>query len=210
MLVDVIVVGALQVNCYLVGDRSTREAILIDPGDDPERILQRISHHGYRVCAILLTHAHFDHIMGIDRLKPILNAPLMMHEADRAIYDNLPQYAGMFGFKAQTPVPVDRYFQAGDVISYGDRRVTVLETPGHSPGGVSFLSDDSPPCVFTGDALFAGGVGRTDFPSASFDVLSQSIQTQLYTLPEKTVVYPGHGPSTTIGEEKRYNPFVRG
>ena len=209
MLIEAIVVGALQVNCYLVVDTNTQEAVLIDPGDEAEHILHRLSGLGCRIKAILLTHAHFDHVMGVRKVKEALNAPILLHEAEVGIYEALQEHASAYGFHPDAPLPADRHIKTGDVISFGTLTLSVRETPGHSPGGVSYVSEGASPVVFSGDALFAGSIGRTDFPNSSFETLERSIRVRLYTLPDDTVVYPGHGPATTIGREKQYNPYVR-
>ena len=209
MQIDVIVVGALQVNCYLVADRETGSAVVIDPGDEPDRILDRIAQRRYRIGAILLTHAHFDHILGVQDVKETLGVPVMMSKADLFLYTRLPEIAQHYGFHAEEPPPIDCYLKAGDTLPVGSQTLTVLETPGHSPGGLSFLAAGEPDCLFGGDALFQGSIGRTDLPGASFDLLCTSIRNQLYTLNSRTVVYPGHGPVTTIADEREHNPFVR-
>ena len=209
MQIDIIVVGALQVNCYLVADRETGSAVIIDPGDEPDNILNRIAQRRYRIDAILLTHAHFDHILGVRGVKESLGIPVMMSKADEFLYTGLPEIARQYGFRADAPPPIDRYLKAGDTVPVGSQTLAILETPGHSPGGLSFVASGVPDCIFGGDALFQGSIGRTDLPCASFDLLCASIRNQLYTRDGHTVVYPGHGPATTIADEREHNPFVR-
>lgn len=209
MQIDVIVVGALQVNCYLVADPETGSAVVIDPGDEPDRILDRIAQRRYRIHAILLTHAHFDHILGVRGVKESLGVPVMMSKADEYLYKGLPEIARQYGFEADAPPAVDRYLAGGDLVPVGSKTLTILETPGHSPGGLSFLAVGDPDCLFGGDALFQGSIGRTDLPGASFELLCASIRNQFYSRNGRTVVYPGHGPVTTIADEKEHNPFVR-
>jgi glyoxylase-like metal-dependent hydrolase (beta-lactamase superfamily II) len=208
MLIDTIVVGAFQENCYIVADEETRDAVVIDPGDEPEKILSNIARHDISVKYILLTHAHLDHIMGVRLVKETLNPELLMHQADSFLYDNLVEQAAQYGFQAAPPLPVDRYFNEGDHITLGHLDIEIIHTPGHSPGGVSLVLPGHPTVVFGGDTLFSQSIGRTDLPGGSYDTLLNAIRDKLLTMDTDTIIYPGHGPQTTIGFEKEHNPFL--
>jgi len=208
MLIETIPVGALQSNCYLVADTNTKEAIVIDPGDEATVILNRISQQSLTVQAILLTHAHFDHIMAVKSVKEIHQVPIYLHRDESYIYDHLVMLAAQFGIHAESPLPVDRYFDENDHISFGEHTVSVLSTPGHSPGGVSLVISGTPTHVFSGDTLFAGSIGRTDLPGGDTALLLKVIHEKLLGFDEATIVYPGHGPVTTIGAEKMSNPYL--
>ena len=196
-------VGILQVNCYVVACPKTKHAAVIDPGADSDTILSVIERNNLDVKYILLTHGHPDHIGANTAIKQWSGAPILIHKEDADLLDHpLP-----LPFDSEPPVespPADQFLNDGEKIKVGDISLTVLHTPGHSPGSVSFLFSDR---VITGDALFAGTIGRTDLPGGSMPVLIQSIQDKLLVLPDETEVYPGHGPSTTIGQEKEFNPF---
>lgn len=206
MIIHTRPVGAFQMNCYLVADEATREGVVIDPGDEIPLLLDLIRREGLKIQAILLTHGHVDHVMHAQDLKAALGIPLCAHPADQDLLQAAPQQALMFGL-TPGPVPVvDQELQEGVAFQAGPLTFRVLHVPGHSPGGVALVIGD---CAFVGDTLFAGSVGRTDLPGGDFRQLARSIRGKLYTLPEQTVLYPGHGPATTVGEERRSNPFVR-
>jgi glyoxylase-like metal-dependent hydrolase (beta-lactamase superfamily II) len=201
-----ITVGALQENCYIYACPITKEAVIIDPGDEAERILETIQELQVIPRYILNTHGHFDHTAAIDEISAVYPVPLAIHEADLYMYTD-PRFAEFAG----RPAPLvkrkpDFFLHDGDQITFGTLRLDVVFTPGHSPGGVSLVSE--PYCVFSGDTLFQRGVGRYDFEYGDRDTLFHSILTRLYTLPEDLVVFSGHGDPTTIGEEKYENPFV--
>ena len=200
-----LVVGPLQVNCYIVHDEKTKEAIVIDPGDDGREILDLIREKGLKVRYIVNTHAHFDHVGANKLLKDATGAELLIHEADSGLLSTTANHARMFGMTAPSSPKADRYVKHGDVLTVGALTLTVLHTPGHSAGGISLAGDG---VVFTGDALFAGSIGRTDLPGGDLMTLITSIKTNLMTLPDETVVLSGHGPQSTIGEERRENPFL--
>jgi len=207
LMVEPLVVGPLLSNCYIVWDKSEKEGVVIDPGDDAENILKAINKLGVKIKYILATHGHFDHVSGVASLKKKLGVEFLAHKDDFFFIEDGKNAAGRWGFDIEQPPRPDRSIDDGDIIGVGNFRLEVLHTPGHSPGGVSFLHDHM---VFGGDTLFRGSIGRTDFRKGSREELSRSIRARLYTLPNDTVVYTGHGPSTTIGDEKKYNAFVRG
>jgi len=198
--------GSFAENCYLVADPQVREAVLVDPGEEAELFLDRLKAEGLRLREIWLTHAHIDHVAGVSAVKAATGAPILLHPADRLLYDNAPTQAAMFGLHMDTLPPVDGALVDGQTVSVGQFAFEVRHTPGHSPGSVSFIGHG---LAFSGDVLFAGSVGRTDLPGGDTATLLTSIKTRLYTLPDDTAVLSGHGPATTIGEEKRTNPFVR-
>lgn len=210
MKVERIVVGPLDVNCWIVADEAGGPAVVIDPGDDADAVMHAL--HGNGVAAIVLTHAHFDHIGAVADLIDLTGAPLAVHGADADRLGSAgPSGTGgaLFGFDSHTAPPADRTLVDGDVIEAGELTLTVLHTPGHTEGGICLLACDRTDCrhLFSGDTLFAGSVGRTDFPGGDARALAASIAAKLSGLPEATVVHPGHGPDSTIGREARINPF---
>jgi glyoxylase-like metal-dependent hydrolase (beta-lactamase superfamily II) len=200
-----LVVGPLQVNCYIVYDEKTSEAIVIDPGDDAQDILHVVKGKGLKVKYIVNTHAHFDHVGANKQIKEATGAELLIHEADNALLAGTANQARMFGMTAPSSPKADRFLKHGDIIKAGALSLKVLYTPGHSAGGICLAGDG---VVFTGDALFAGSIGRTDLPGGDLMTLITSIKEHLMTLPDETVVLSGHGPQSTIGDERRENPFL--
>jgi hydroxyacylglutathione hydrolase len=200
-----LVVGPLQVNCYIIFDEKTKEAIVIDPGDDAQDILHLVNGKGLKVKYIVNTHAHFDHVGANKDLKAATGAELLIHEGDSALLGATTNQARIFGMTATSSPKADRYVKHGEVITAGDVSLTVLHTPGHSAGGISLVGDG---VVFTGDALFAGSIGRTDLMGGDLMTLITAIKEHLMTLPDDTVVLSGHGPQSTIGEERAENPFL--
>jgi len=198
-------VGFTATNCYVVACERTRETLVVDPGDEAEIILQEIMSRGLSVKLIVLTHFHFDHVGAVREIQQATGAPVCIGAGDAPHLESPPV---MFGARGPAGLKAERLLHNGDTIQVGDITATVLETPGHSPGGISLYVPDEA-TLFGGDTLFHQGVGRTDLPGSSTATLVNSIRTQLYTLHDDTVVYPGHGPQTTIGYEKRHNPFVR-
>ena len=199
-------VGPVGANCYIFGDDAAREVFVIDPGDEPDRILQALRQLGARPVALVNTHGHFDHIQGVEAVRRATGAPFWIHEAEAEILTHGPARAKMlFGLDLPPSPAPDRWLVEGDRLRVGGSTLTVRHTPGHSPGGVCLLGDG---LVFTGDTLFAGSVGRADLPGADMATLLASIARVLLPLPDETVCYPGHGPVTTIGEERRTNPFL--
>jgi glyoxylase-like metal-dependent hydrolase (beta-lactamase superfamily II) len=199
--------GQFAENCYLVADRRTREAVIIDPGEEPAMFLAELDTRAWSLGAIWVTHAHIDHIIGVGPVHAATGAPIYLHPLDRPIYDALPQYGGWLGMQLEKPPAPDRELRPGQVLKVGGFEFTVRFTPGHSPGSVSFVGEGM---VFGGDVLFNGSVGRTDLPGGDAAALMASIQSQLLSLPDSTVVHSGHGPATTIGVERLTNPFLTG
>ncbi len=200
-----LVVGPLQVNCFILADEKTKEAVVIDPGDDAHDILKIIKEKDLKVRYIVNTHAHFDHVGANKAVKEATGAELLLHEADAPVLATTSNQSRSFGMDPVISPPADRYVKHGDMITAGEVSLKVLHTPGHSPGGISLLEQGM---VFTGDALFAGSIGRTDLPGGDLMTLLRSIKTNLMTLPDDTKVFPGHGPASTIGDERRENPFL--
>ncbi len=200
-----VVVGPLQVNCYIVEDEQTKEAMVIDPGDDAAEILKVIDSRKLKVRYIINTHAHFDHVGANGQVKDATGAEILIHEQDDALLGATKDQARMFGMTAPSSPKADRYVKHGDVITAGGISLRVLHTPGHSSGGISLAGGG---VVFTGDALFAGSIGRTDLFGGDLMTLITSIRENLLSLPDETVVLSGHGPRSTIGEERRENPFL--
>jgi hydroxyacylglutathione hydrolase len=210
MILKLFTFGMYLTNCYVVGCEETKEAIVIDPGFDKDReakeVLNFIEQNGLHVKYIVNTHGHADHTAGNGIIKKATGALVLIHEDDAIMLTPVAKtLSRVFGLRVTSP-PADRTLRDGDVLKVGRIKLVVLHTPGHSRGGISLLGENS---VFSGDTLFAGSIGRTDFPGASFEEIIHSIKTKLVTLPDHYKVYPGHGPVTTIGEEKKHNPFLQ-
>ncbi len=205
MIVKTLAVGPIMANCFVLGCENTAEAAVIDPGDEPDRILATLADNNLTVKLIINTHGHFDHVGANRKLKEATGAPILIHALDTPMLSQLASSAAAWGMVAENSPPPDREIEDGDQVNFGDITLTVLHTPGHTPGGISLYTDTE---VFVGDTLFAGSIGRTDFAGGSFETLKNSIQQKLFTLNEDLVVYPGHNNPTTIGTEKRTNPFV--
>ena len=200
-----LVVGPLQVNCFILADEKTKETVVIDPGDDAQEILKIIKDKGLKVKYLVNTHGHFDHVGANKALKDATGAELLIHEGDAQLMAAAPKQAHTFGMSSAASPNADRYVKHGDVITAGEVSLKVLHTPGHSTGGISLLGQGM---VFTGDALFAGSIGRSDLPGGDLKTLLRSIKANLMTLPDDTRVFCGHGPATTIGDERNENPFL--
>jgi hydroxyacylglutathione hydrolase len=200
-----LMVGLLEVNCYLIGDEDTKEAVVIDPGGDEDEILEALNYHNFTLKYIIDTHGHFDHVDANQPLKDATGAQIVIHELDAAMLQRNNE-AMFFTGKPMRPSKADVTVKEGDVIAFGPLKLNVLHTPGHTPGGISLVMDSSP-LVYVGDTLFSGSIGRTDFPGGDYDTLIDGVRQKLFTLGDHYVVYPGHGPVTTIGHERKYNPF---
>lgn len=200
--------GPLQCNCSILADPEAGEALVIDPGDEPEKILRVLAGTKSRAVALLHTHGHFDHIGGTAAVRRSTGAPIRIHEADRPLYDALPEQAGFFGIAAEPTLPPDGGFTDGEAISFGRFSLSVIHTPGHTPGSTCFLLSGEPPLLFSGDTLFHRSIGRTDLWGGDSDTILASIREKLFALDPETRVVCGHGPDTTIGEERRSNPFA--
>jgi hydroxyacylglutathione hydrolase len=202
-----LVVGPLACNCYIVGDPDTREAIVIDPGGDPETLDEAIAAHSLKISAIVATHAHFDHVLAAEYLREKTGAPFYLHDDDKPVLSWLQESGRMFlGIELPPPPDIDSPAREGELLVAGSAKLEIRHTPGHSPGSISLVSSDA---VFSGDTLFAGSVGRTDLPGGDTAALVTAVRSKLYTLDDTLPVYPGHGPATTIETEKHSNPFVR-
>ncbi len=200
--------GQFAENCYLVADRVSRQAVMIDPGEEPRLFLAELDTRRWSLAAIWLTHGHIDHILGVRAVKEATGVPVFLHPADRALYDNLPRQAELWlGIEIEPPPAPDEPMSDGQRLQLGTHEFTVRHTPGHSPGSVSFIGSG---CVFGGDVLFNGSVGRTDLPGGDLGTLMHSLHAVFMALPDSTIVYSGHGPETTIGVERMTNPFLTG
>lgn len=199
--------GQFMENCYLVVDEGAGECAIVDPGEEAGLILHKVAATGAKPVAIWLTHAHIDHVLGVPRVVAETGAPVWLHPADGPLYDAVPEQAAWFGLEAPALAPPDRTFAHGDTVRVGGLTFEVRHTPGHSPGSVCLVGHG---VVLGGDVLFAGSIGRTDLPGGDFETLIASIERELLSLPEATIVYTGHGPETTVGHERRSNPFLTG
>ena len=205
MIIKTLPVGPIMANCFIVGCQETMQAAIIDPGDEAEKILQSVADSNLEVKTIINTHGHFDHVSANKGIHAATNAPILIHALDAPMLEHISASAANWGLSAEnSPVP-DRTLNDGDTIVFGNITLSVLHTPGHTPGGISLFTEGH---VFVGDTLFAGSIGRTDFPGGDFTTLKSSIQDKLFTLEDDVRVYTGHGPETTIGHEKQHNPFV--
>lgn len=204
MIIKELPVGPIMANCFILGCEETFESVVIDPGDEADKILLSLAELKLKVKYILNTHCHFDHVGGNRRMKEVTGAEILIHSLDAPMLTHMGEAASGFGLRIEESPPPDRELAEGDVVSFGRIDLKVIHTPGHSPGGVSFFAGDS---VFVGDTLFAGSIGRTDFPGGNYDTLIASVREKLFVLGDDVNVYCGHGPQTTIGQEKRFNPF---
>ncbi len=233
---EVIPVGMLQCNCSILGDPETREAIVVDPGDEVERIVEILNRHKLKVLAIVSTHTHIDHVGGLAALHHITGAPVFMHESDLELYQKLDMQAKWLRMPTPEVTDVDQFLREGDAVRWGGYEARVMHTPGHTPGslclyipGREIIEPHAAPRsgttrapsrhgsanggedsrLIAGDTLFAGSIGRTDLWGGSFPEIMKSLHTKVMALPDETLVLPGHGEATTIGEERQSNPFLR-
>jgi len=213
MIIETRAVEPFWKNGFVLGCEETREAVLIDPGDEVGDLLSAADRRRLIVRHILLTHAHVDHISGVARARRALEAPIYLHRDDLFLYEQVVQHAALFGLEVEPQPPVDVYYSPGQVIAFGRYEVRPHHTPGHSPGGVCLQVGEQGAFgrqLFVGDTLFAGSIGRTDLPGGDYATLIRSIRTVLFAFGDEAMVYPGHGPATTIGQERRTNPFLTG
>ncbi len=207
MILETFPVGPLQCNCTILGDEQTREAIVIDPGDDISRIHKRLAENGLTLKQILITHAHIDHIGGALRLKRLTGAPIYLNENDLPLLDMMGTQAAWLGINAPETVPPDSGLIDGQAVGLEHYSARVLHTPGHTQGSIC-LHFAPLKLLIAGDTLFAGSIGRTDLPGGNYDQIIESIHSRLLALPDETSVIPGHGPVTSIGQERKSNPFL--
>lgn len=207
MIHEILPVGPLQCNCSVIGDEATREALVIDPGDDIDDVLEIVQKHNLIVKQIVITHAHIDHVGGAMKLRLATGAPILLNQNDYALIKMLDVQATWLGMQPPGKVDIDHSIGQADVIKAGSLSATVLHTPGHTEGSVC-LYFEAEKKLIAGDTLFAGSIGRTDLPGGSFDKIMNSLRETVLALPDATIVLPGHGPQTTIGEERASNPFL--
>ena len=206
MIIKKLEVGPIMANCFILGCESTKEAVVIDPGDDADRILMELAKSELKVKYLINTHGHFDHVSANKRMKEATGALIAIHPDDEHMFSELSRSAQMFGLSSENSPPADIHLNDGDEITFGEITLTVIHTPGHSKGGIGLYTKGH---LFAGDTLFAGSIGRTDLAGGDYDTLISSIRKKLLILDEDTIVYTGHGPETTLGKEKRMNPFLR-
>ncbi len=207
MIHEILAVGPLQCNCSIIGDEVSKEAIVLDPGDDIEDVMAAVRRHQLQVKQIIITHAHIDHVGGAMKLKRLTGAPIFINQNDYALVKMLDVQAGWVGMRPPGEVTIDHSIGEGDRVRAGGLTGSVLHTPGHTEGSICvyFPADKM---LFAGDTLFAGSIGRTDLPGGSYDKIMASLHGPVLSLPDDTIVVPGHGPLTTIGDERESNPFL--
>lgn len=207
MIHEILPVGPLQCNCSIIGDETTREALVIDPGDEIEQILAIVKKHNLTIKQIVITHAHIDHVGGATKLRAATGAPILLNQNDHALLKMLDAQAAWIGMENPGKVEIDQSIGQADTVKTGNLVAEVLHTPGHTEGSICLYFAPQKTLI-AGDTLFAGSIGRTDLPGGSFDKILQSLHHKVLALPDETVVIPGHGPSTSIGEERVTNPFL--
>ena len=205
MIIKELVVGPLMANCFILGCEETKEAVVIDPGGDADKIMFSLADSKLKVKYIINTHGHFDHVAANGKIKDATGADILIHPLDASMLGSISTNAALFGISVENSPPCDQTIEEGDTVSFGKITLKVIHTPGHTPGGISLYTDK---IVFVGDTLFAGSIGRTDFPGGDFNTLISSIRTKLFKMDDDVRVLSGHGPETSIGSEKRFNPFV--
>jgi hydroxyacylglutathione hydrolase len=211
MIMETRSVGPFFKNGFVLGCEETRDAVLIDPGDEVQSLLTAAEHHKLSIRHILLTHAHVDHVTGVAAAKRALSAPIYLHRDDLFLYERAVESGAMFGLQVEPQPPIDVFYTKAQVIGFGNYEVRPHHTPGHCPGGVCLQvgkKGETGKDLFVGDTLFAGSIGRTDLPGGDYRTLIGSILNVLFGFGDEARVYPGHGPATTIGEERRTNPFL--
>lgn len=208
MIHEIFPVGPLQCNCSVIGDEATHEAMVIDPGDDIDSVMAALAKHKLTVKQIVITHAHIDHVGGAVKLKTLTGAPVLLNENDAALLKMLDIQAAWVGMKSPGPVTIDSGLANGDLISAGGLQANVMHTPGHTQGSVCIYFPAQQKLI-AGDTLFAGSIGRTDLPGGDFDAIMRSLHRDVLALPDDTLVVPGHGELTTIGDERATNPFLQ-
>jgi hydroxyacylglutathione hydrolase len=208
MIHEIIPVGPLQCNCSVIGDETSREGIVIDPGDDVQQILDLVEKHKLQVKQIVITHAHIDHVGGAMKLRAATGAPILLNQNDYALLKMLDMQAAWVGMRSPGKVEIDHSLEPADTVKVGSLAAQVLHTPGHTEGSVClyFPAENK---LIAGDTLFAGSIGRTDLPGGSYEKILHSIHDRVLALPDETIVVPGHGPVTTVGEERENNPFLQ-
>ena len=209
MILEMLTVGPFQENCYVLGDEASGVGAVVDPGDEAARIAMAVEQTGLEIGSIIVTHAHIDHVGAVAALVDEYSCPVLMHAEAEPMLEQVPTQAMMMGLRFGKVPTVDDHIGEGEMVEVGDLRLRPLYTPGHAPGHLAFYIEEEG-LVLSGDALFAGSVGRVDLPGGSMEVLMRSIEERLMTLPDETRVYPGHGPQTQIGNERVSNPFLQG
>jgi len=208
MILKVLPVGPIMANCFVLGCEKTREAAVIDPGDEDERILMALADEKLTLKYIINTHGHFDHVAANKAMKDATGAEILIHEEDAPMLSHLSSMAVSFGLSAENSPAPDKFIKDGDIIKFGEISLKVIHTPGHSRGGVSLFCENEK-LLFAGDTLFAGSIGRTDLPGGDYSTLIKNVRSKLFPLGDEVRVFPGHGPETTIGTEKKFNPFFQ-
>jgi hydroxyacylglutathione hydrolase len=208
MIHEILPVGPLQCNCSVIGDEQSREAMVIDPGDDIDDVLAILRKHNLKVQQIVVTHAHIDHVGGAMKLRAATGAPILLNENDTSLLKLLDVQATWVGVPSPGPVTIDSSLTTGDTVAAGSHKASVLHTPGHTEGSICLYFAGEKKLI-AGDTLFAGSIGRTDLPGGSFQKILRSLHGTILTLPDETVVIPGHGEATTIGEERATNPYLK-
>lgn len=206
MIVKVLVLGPIGANCVILGCEDTKEAVVIDPGDEGDKILNELTANKLTLKCIINTHGHFDHVGANKRLKEVTGADIYIHPGDAPMLEHLEEMAVSFGMRMENSPPADKLVNEGDEIKFGNHSLKVIHTPGHSPGGISLLTGE---LLIAGDTLFYGSIGRTDLPGGDYSTLIASIKNKLFPLGDQVKVITGHGPATTIENEKRFNPFLQ-
>jgi hydroxyacylglutathione hydrolase len=209
MILEILSVGPLQSNCYILGCDATRSAVVIDPGGEIPRILGKLAQLELNPELIFCTHAHYDHICGLAELKQLTGAKALLHAEDFPLYDNLAVQAAWIGLPAPQQTEIDQKLTGNEVLQFGDLSGQILHTPGHSPGSCCFLMTGSVPRLFSGDTLFRESIGRTDLWGGSYESLLNSLMQKILPLPDDMIISPGHGPESTLRHEKKNNPFLR-